>query len=101
MARSRLTSYPTFSRIEISHILNVSTLTISNREKSGKYPQPKRDLNKYRIYTLNDIFNLQLITYNHIDPKPIISILFDKGYKDPRIVSEMIDQVLSRRNTND
>lgn len=101
MVRSRLTSYPTFSRIEISHILNVSTLTVSNREKSGKYPQPKRDLNKYRIYTLNDIFNLQLITYNHIDPKPIISILFDKGYKDPKIVSEMIDQVLSRRNTND
>jgi len=50
---------------------------------------------------LNDIFNLQLITYNHIDPKPIISILYDKGYKDPKIVSEMIDQVLSRRNSND
>lgn len=69
-------------------------------KKNGKYPEPKRDLNKYRIYTLNDIFNLQLITYNHIDPKPIISILFDKGYKDPKIVSEMIDQVLSRRNSN-
>jgi len=70
-------------------------------KKNGKYPEPKRDLNKYRIYTLNDIFNLQLITYNHIDPKPIISILYDKGYKDPKIVSEMIDQVLSRRNSND
>jgi hypothetical protein len=69
-------------------------------KRNGKYPEPKRDLNKYRIYTLNDIFNLQLITYNHIDPKPIISILFDKGYKDPKIVSEMIDQVLSRRNSN-
>jgi DNA-binding transcriptional MerR regulator len=81
-------------------LLNVSTLTISNREKKNKYPKPKRDLNNYRVYSLNDVFNLQLLTYNHIDPKPIISILYDKGYKDPKIVSEMIDQVLSRRNSN-
>ena len=93
-------SEPIFTRSDVAQILNVSPLTIANREKTKKYPIPKRDLNKYRIYTLNDIFNLQLITYNHIDPKPIISILFDKGYKDPKIVSEMIDQVLSRRNSN-
>lgn len=97
---NKINKHPSFSRLDVSNILNVSTLTIANREKNKKYPPSKRDLNNYRIYSLNDVFNLQLITYNHIDPKPIISILYDKGYKDPKIVSEMIDQVLSRRNSN-
>lgn len=89
---------PIFNRSDVAVILNVSSLTIANREKTKKYPQPKRDMNNYRIYTLNDLFNLQLITYNHIDPKPIISILYDKGYKDTKLLGEMIDSVLSRRN---
>lgn len=101
MSKLKNNQHPTFSRIEVSYILNVSTLTISNREKRGKYPKPKRDLNNYRVYTLNDIFNLQLITYNHIDPKPIVSILFDKGYRDPSVVTQIIDEVLSRRSQND
>lgn len=58
---------------------------------------PKRDLNSYRVYSLNDIFNLQLITYNHIDPKPVISVMYDKGYQDPKILGQMIDEVLSKR----
>ena len=73
MAKNK-TSEPMFTRSEIANILNVSSLTIANREKSNKYPEPKRDMNSYRVYTLNDIFNLQLITYNLIDPKPIIRI---------------------------
>ena len=89
---------PIFTRSDIAIILNVSSLTIANKEKNKKYPEPKRDMNNYRIYTLNDIFNLQLITYNHIDPKPVISILYDKGYRDTKILGEMIDSVLSRRN---
>jgi DNA-binding XRE family transcriptional regulator len=88
---------PIFTRSEVAQILNVSTLTISNREKDNKYPAPKRDLNNYRVYTINDIFNLQLITYNHIDPKPIISILYDKGYSNPKNVAKIIDSVLSKR----
>ena len=88
---------PIFNRSEIAKILNVSTLTISNREKNFKYPVPKRDLNNYRLYTLNDVFNLQLITYNHIDPKPIISIMYDKGFEDVRQLGKMIDSALSRR----
>jgi hypothetical protein len=100
MSKGKLSTNPTFSRLEVSRILNISTLTIANREKNGKYPHAKRDMNNYRIYTMNDIFNLQLITFNHIDPKPIISILFDKGYKDPKIVSDMIDHVISRRSSN-
>jgi hypothetical protein len=88
---------PIFTRSEISQILNVTTLTVSNREKNKKYPLPRRDLNNYRIYTLNDVFNLQLITYSHIDPKPIISILYDKGYSDIKALGQMIDSALSKR----
>ena len=94
------TNEPIFTRSEIAQILNVSPLTIANREKNHKYPMPRRDMNSYRVYTLNDIFNLQLITYNLIDPKPIISILYDKGYRDTKFLGEMIDSVISRRNTN-
>lgn len=90
---------PVFTRSEVAQILNVSTLTIANREKNNKYPEPKRDLNNYRIYTLNDIFNLQLITYSYIDPKPIISIMYDKGYEDIKVLGTMIDNALSRRNS--
>lgn len=90
-------SEPIFTRSEVAQILNVSPLTIANREKNKKYPSPKRDLNKYRIYTLNDVLNLQLITYSYIDPKPIISILYDKGYRDTKMLGEMIDQALSKR----
>ena len=88
---------PIFTRSEISQILNVTTLTVSNREKNKKYPLPRRDLNNYRIYTLNDVFNLQLITYSHIDPKPIISILYDKGYSDIKALGQMIDSALYKR----
>ena len=90
-------SQPSFNRSEVAKILNVSTLTIANREKNKKYPNPRRDLNNYRIYTLNDVFNLQLITYSHIDPKPIISILYDKGYSDIKALGQMIDSALSKR----
>lgn len=88
---------PIFTRSEVAQILNVTTLTVSNREKNKKYPSPKRDMNNYRIYSLNDIFNLQLITYSHIDPKPIISILYDKGYDDIKALGQMIDAALSKR----
>jgi hypothetical protein len=99
MAKQRMTE-PVFTRSEVAQILNVSTLTIANREKSKKYPEPKRDMNNYRVYSLNDVFNLQLITYNHLNPKPIISVLFDKGYRDTKMLGEMIDNVLSRRSNN-
>jgi hypothetical protein len=90
-------SEPVFTRSEVAQILNVTTLTVSNREKNNKYPDPKRDLNNYRLYTLNDVFNLQLITYDAIDPKPIISILYDKGYNDVKKLGQMIDSALSKR----
>lgn len=95
--QSKKSSEPIFARSEVAQILNVSPLTIANREKNKKYPNPKRDLNQYRIYTLNDVLNLQLVTYSYIDPKPIISILYDKGYKDTKLLGEMIDQAMSKR----
>ena len=90
-------SEPIFTRSEVAQILNVTTLTVSNREKNKNYPSPRRDLNNYRVYTLNDVFNLQLLTYSHIDPKPIISILYDKGYSDIKALGQMIDSALSKR----
>lgn len=91
------TPQPVFNRSEVAKILNISTLTIANREKHKKYPNPKRDLNNYRIYNINDILNLQLITYNHVDPKPIISVLYDKGYRDSKYLAEIIDEAMSNR----
>ena len=88
---------PAFNRSEVAKILNVTTLTVANREKSNRYPEPKRDLNNYRIYTINDVLNLQLLTYNHIDPKPIISVLYDKGYRDTKLLAEIIDEAMSNR----
>lgn len=88
---------PLFSRKELAKILNVTPLTIANREKRGVYPAPRRDLNRYRVYGLHEVLNLQLITYSVIDPRPIVSVLYDKGYKDPREVAKMIDVELSRR----
>lgn len=85
---------PKFTRSDIAKILSVSPLTIANREKAGKYPAPKRDLNNYRIYDLRAVFSLQLVTYGHIDPKPVISVLYDKGFTDPKELTKMIDKVL-------
>jgi len=96
----KLNDEPVFSRAEIAGVLNVSVLNIANREKTGKYPKPKRDLNNYRYYTLNDLFNLQLKTFDHIDAKPIISIMYDKGYGSFKNVSQIIDQALSKRGIN-
>lgn len=90
-------SIPSFNRSEVAKILNVSTLTVANREKNKRYPSPKRDLNNYRLYSINDVLNLQLITYNHVDPKPIISVLYDKGYRDTKLLSEIIDEAMSNR----
>ena len=101
MAKKLKSSQPVFNRSEVAKILNISTLTIANREKSKKYPDPKRDLNNYRIYTVNDVLNLQLLTYNHVDPKPVISVLYDKGYKDTKHLAEIIDDAMSSRvNSN-
>jgi DNA-binding transcriptional MerR regulator len=88
---------PQFSRSDVARILNITPLTIANREKRAQYPVPKRDLNEYRIYTLNDVFNLQVITYQTLDTRPIMSLLYDKGYRDLKRNAQIIDAALSRR----
>ncbi len=91
---------PSFTRSEVAQILNITPLTIANREKRKQYPSPQRDLNGYRRYALNDVFNLQLITYNQIDTKPIVSVLYDKGFTDPKLLGGLIDRALSARGAN-
>lgn len=86
-----------FHKSDVARILGITTNTISNRERSGRYPPPHRDLNGYRCYSINDVLNLQLLTYDRIDPRPIASSLFDKGVRDPKVVSQMLDQALARR----
>lgn len=88
---------PVFTRSEVARILNITPLTVANREKRGQYPKPSRDLNGYRTYSLNEVLNLQLTTYNKIDTRPIMSLLYDKGYQDKKILGQMIDDVLNRR----
>jgi hypothetical protein len=88
---------PIFSRGDISKILNVTSMTIRNREKRKQYPEPRRDLNGHRIYSLQDVFNLQLLTYHMVDPRPVLSVLYDRGYKDVKTVSKMIDDALAHR----
>lgn len=90
-------SDPIFTRGEVCNILQVSALTISNREKSGKYPEPDRDINNYRIYSLNDVLNLQLITHGKIDTRPIISVLYDKGFKDTKRLGMLMERALNRK----
>lgn len=85
-----------FHRKDVAKILNVTTATIKNREDSGTYPAPSRDVNNYRIYDLGDIFKLQIITYGKIDPRPVISVLYDKGYRDQKEISKAIDKILSQ-----
>lgn len=97
MPKTSKNSEPVFTRGDVAKVLNVTPLTIANREKQKKYPEPKRDLNNYRIYTLNDLLNLQHLTYDTIDTRPILSILYDKGYRDKRVLGQIIEQALARR----
>jgi len=88
---------PMFKRSEVAKILNCTTQTIANREAVEKYPDPQRDLNNYRVYSLDDVFRLQLITYSKIDSRPILSVLYDKGYKDTTELGKLIDAALSKK----
>lgn len=88
---------PVFTRGDLAKILNVTALTIANREKAHKYPQPRRDINNYRVYGLNDVFTLQVTTYGGVDPLPIISLLYDKGYRDMKQLGKIVNTALTRR----
>lgn len=87
-----------FLRKDVAKILNVTTATIANRETSGVYPEPARDLNNYRIYDLADIIKLQLISYGKIDPRPIISVLYDKGYRDQKEIGRILDKIITAQS---
>lgn len=88
---------PMFSRGELAKILNVTPLTIANREKRKQYPEPRRDLNNYRVYTLNDVLNIQLLTYKRIDQRPIMAVMFDKGIHNPKSCNKILQEAVNRR----
>lgn len=80
-----------FTRSSVARILLCTPLTVANREKSGRYPEPRRgEDNKYRYYTLLDIFALQEITHDQIYFKQILVELYDKGYQDPVKVNAIL-----------
>jgi hypothetical protein len=91
-----LTVPPRFTRSEVAKILNCSSLTIYNREKSGKYPQPSRTNSNYRLYSLNDLFTLQKITYGQIYLSSIFSLLWDKGYTDVSSLEKYLNDALDK-----
>lgn len=91
-------SEPLFWRSEVAKILNIDKQTISNRERDNKYPAPKRDMNNYRVYNLDDVFRLQMMTFGRIDTRPVISLLYDKGYRDKRQLGIMIEKALARQD---
>lgn len=84
---------PKFTRREVADVLGVSSLTIYNREKRGQYPPPRRDLNNYRVYSLREVLNLQIITFGHIDRRPVMSVLFEKGFRDLKENTKLFDAV--------
>lgn len=97
MTKAKSGEEPLFLRGDVAKILNVHPLTISNREKAQRYPEPTRDLNNYRIYTLNDVLNLQMLTFGQIDTRPIMSVLYDKGWRDTRVLGQIMERALKRR----
>ncbi len=88
-----------FTRSAVARILDCSVLTVANREKRGVYPPPRRGTNNYRYYTLVDIFELQEISHSATYLKPVLVELYDKGYKDPKTCSDIVDAALMAYNT--
>ena len=89
-----------FSRSDVAKVLNVAPLTIFNREKKGRYPAPSRSPSNYRIYTLRDIFHLQMLTYNQVYLAPILSLLWDKGYTDAKALESFISKAFDDYKTS-
>jgi hypothetical protein len=86
-----------FTRKQIAEILGCTVLTISNREKSGVYPEPRRnEKNNYRYYTLGDVFLLQEISQKGVFVGPILAVMWDMGYKDPTVCERIIDTALEQ-----
>lgn len=88
---------PLFTRGDVARILGVTPATMANREREGTYPPATRDVNNYRIYTLNDVLNLQVITRGTIDTRRVCEVLYDKGYTDLKQMGLIIERALARR----
>lgn len=89
---------PSFRRAEVARILGVTPATVRNRERAARYPEARRDrTNNWRVYSLSDVVNLQLLTFRSVDPRPIAEVLFEKGYRDPATVGRLIRREIDRR----
>ena len=86
---------PEFSRKELASILGCTVLTISNREKSGLYPEPARRDNGYRYYMLSDVLSLLEITHGYLYLSSLVAVMWDKGYTDVSQCQSIIDAALS------
>lgn len=92
---------PTFTRTQVAKLLNCTQLTIANREKKHIYPDPKRSsTSNHRIYTLQDAFLMQYITFKQINLSAVASLLWDKGYTQSGKVLPCIEKevVLFKQN---
>ena len=87
---------PLFHRGQVAKILGCVTRTISNREQSGIYPEPRRSANGYRIYTIDDVLGLQILTHNMIDTRPIAAALYDMGWHDRRRIIRLIEESVKK-----
>lgn len=86
-----------FKRSEVSRMLGITVATIANRENSGKFPVAKRDINNYRIYSLQDVMSLQLTSYGYINTVPLAEALYDKGYGSAKEVAQIIENAIQQR----
>lgn len=99
MQKNKLLQYDniSLSRKDVALILNCQPLTILNREKKGTYPNPTRNItNNYRVYSIADVFLLQMLTFQKIILPPIISLLYDKGYKDAVVIETVLNDELEK-----
>jgi hypothetical protein len=86
------TPVPMFHRKDVAVILNCTPLTISNREKAGTYPDPVRTSSNYRLYSLEDVFELQFRTYKNAYIGPVVAYLWDNGYKNVAELEKFVNE---------
>lgn len=85
---------PTFTRGQLAKILGCSPLTISNQEKKGTFPPPRRKSNGYRSYSLTDVLLVQLQYLKEIQPAPIYAVLWNMGYTSGPDIKKWIQDSL-------
>jgi DNA-binding transcriptional MerR regulator len=97
MARTKTPPEPLFKRAEVARMLGIGMRTVTRREAAKKYPPARRDMNGYRTYSVNEVLNLQLLTYGQTNPRVIAEMLYEKHWSDPKTVAQLLDAAMARR----